>query len=591
MRQTTCILVFLVGLLCLPKANAQADDLIKKAWEISEKKLDSAIFLCRMAYQISKEKGDLRNMGRAMVQRATFYDTEGKIDSSLFLFQKSINILEAIKDTAGLGEAYNHLGIFHFTRYHMLLAEKYIRLSYDKYQLIDDRESAARALVNLGIIESDKPDDPNNKALEYFAEAENYYLEMNDSDGLQPLWANKSVYYYTRGQLDEALALAKQSLTYNPPSKSNYAKVSDRILIASILLALERNAEAENYMLEALQLAEESHLPERRQYVYQTLAQIYAIQKNYEKAYGFMGRYIDLRDTIINENTSQQIASIEAMYGVEKQKNEINRLKIEAEQNEISRLKKEKIQNTYYFILIGAGIGVLILAVVIFLLFNNLKLEKVNSQLLGEKKQTAELLLEKEKLLMRESHHRIKNNLQLINSILDLQSRNIQDPMIKKTFTESMQRIQAISFAHQRLYGNETVEKLDLSGFVTELIHSIESSLVDGNSGIKINIDIDELSLSTEKAIPIGLIVNELLTNAIKYAFSETGHGLIRVSIKVKNPDLELVVEDNGKGMEDNVKGSGFGHQLVKSMTRQLKAKYSISLERGVKHIFMIPLS
>jgi two-component sensor histidine kinase len=208
-----------------------------------------------------------------------------------------------------------------------------------------------------------------------------------------------------------------------------------------------------------------------------------------------------------------------------------------------------------------------------------------------EKKKNAEALLEKEKLMMRESHHRIKNNLQLVNSILDLQSRNMKDPAVKKAFMESRQRIQAISFAHQRLYGNDTVEKLNLKSFLFDLIQSIQQSSLDEHSHIKIVPRLDEMDISTEKAIPIGLIMNELLTNAIKYAFNSHQGGTIVVNLTRQSNQVELVIGDNGAGMKENTEGTGFGHQLVKSMVRQLKAEYSLSLTPGVKHVFLIPLS
>jgi two-component sensor histidine kinase len=174
---------------------------------------------------------------------------------------------------------------------------------------------------------------------------------------------------------------------------------------------------------------------------------------------------------------------------------------------------------------------------------------------------------------------------------LDLQSRNIKDPLVKSVFTESKQRIQAISFAHQRLYGNDTVEKLHLKSFLHDLVQSIESSTLNNSSLIKIETVIEDIIITTEKAVPIGLIVNELLTNAIKYAFNENTSGIIKITLSKKNDLLELCIEDNGSGMKEEIQGTGFGHQLVKSLIRQLKAEYLLSLTSGVKHQLLIAIS
>ena len=155
---------------------------------------------------------------------------------------------------------------------------------------------------------------------------------------------------------------------------------------------------------------------------------------------------------------------------------------------------------------------------------------------------------------------------------------------------ESRQRIQAISFAHQRLQGNDTVEKLNLKDFLTDLINSIESASLQPGSSVKVRSNIENIVVSTEKAVPIGLILNELFTNALKYAFGPHLPGEIKIDLVSKSGKLEMVVADNGSGMQQETKGTGFGHQLVKSMTRQLKAEYFLNLESGVQHRFLIPL-
>jgi two-component sensor histidine kinase len=348
---------------------------------------------------------------------------------------------------------------------------------------------------------------------------------------------------------------------------------------------------AEKYALEGLQEAEKNNIPERRQYLYEALANLYYKKEDFKKAYLYSSKYRDLRDSLVNDSKAAQIAEMETINKIEKKNAEIALLKLETERQKNIELEKNRLQTGLYSIIIAGIIGLIILIVLILLLINNLRLEKANTQLLTEKKQHTEELLVKEQLLMRESHHRIKNNLQLINSILDLQSRNIKDPLVKSVFTESKQRIQAISFAHQRLYGNDTVEKLHLKSFLHDLVQSIESSTLNNSSLIKIETVIEDIIITTEKAVPIGLIVNELLTNAIKYAFNENTSGIIKITLSKKNDLLELCIEDNGSGMKEEIQGTGFGHQLVKSLIRQLKAEYLLSLTSGVKHQLLIAIS
>jgi two-component sensor histidine kinase len=579
---------FLVFILFGNLLQAQALQMVERSWEIFGENMDSAKILVEKGYYEGQQEGDLKAMGRALCYRAVYYDIETVADSALFLFYKAIDLQESISDTNGLVTTYNNLGIFHFNQYQYTLALVYYKKAYETAMLLNDYGSAAGSLVNMGIIES--YEKGGGKAINYYAEAERLYMINNDTASLPQVWTNLAKIYFDRDDYQQAYQLNLKSIQSPDEFKTLSAWVTERILMTNILTKMQRYQEAEKYGLEALQEAEKNHIPERKQYVYEALSNLYYQKNEFRQAYDFSTKYRDLRDSLVNDVKAQQIASMETANKVEKKNNEITLLKLEAERKKNIELEKNRLKIGLYSVLVSVGIGLVVVVILIILLINNLRLEKANSLLLTDKKNHTEALLEKEKLLMRESHHRIKNNLQLINSILDLQSRNIQDPAIKKVFTESRQRIQAISFAHQRLYGNDTVEKLNLKSFINDLVQSIQSSSTETNSQIRILSVIDDITISTEKAVPIGLIVNELLTNAIKYAFEPDVPGEINIHVKKHAQTLELVVADNGKGMVEGIQGTGFGHQLVKSMTRQLKAEYLLSLTSGVEHRLMIPI-
>ncbi len=582
------LFILLIAFFFAYNLHAQASEWVEGSWDVFGDDMDSAKILCEKGYHLAQEKGDLKTMGRALAYRAIYYDIEAKADSALFLFYKALSIQESIRDTMGLITTYNNLGIFYFSQYQYTMATTYYKKAYETALTVNDYSSAAGSLINIGVIESYQPNGGN--ALDYYSEAERLYLLEGDSVGLLPIWSNTAKIYHDRGNYEQAYLLNLKSVQSPDENKSLSDWITERILMTNILYKMGRYAEAEKFGLQALEEAEKGNVPERKQYIYEALSNLYYAKNDYKRAFDFGTKYRDLRDSLINDSRTKQIAEMQTKYQSEKAVNEINKLKLEAQKRKNVELEKKRLQVGFYSVLIAGGIGLFGLAVFIILLIITLRLERTNSKLTLEKKKYAEQMLEKEKLLMRESHHRIKNNLQLINSILDLQSRNIKDVAIKEAFAESRQRIQAISFAHQRLYGDDTVEKLNLKSFLTDLSISIQSSSIHDSTHIKIIPQIEDISISTEKAIPIGLIVNELLTNSIKYAFRESAEGEIFIRLMNRGDQLELVIEDNGSGMKEEVEGTGFGHQLVKSMTRQLKAEYSLSLTSGVKHIFFIPI-
>lgn len=568
---------------------SQPNQWVQSSWEVFNNDLDSAKVLARKGYQEAQEKGDLLSMGRAMSYMAIYYDIETKTDSALFLFYRAMNIQEAIHDTDGLITSYNNLGILYFNQYQYGPAMAAYQRAYTEAMLINDYSSAAGALVNMGIIESYKPYAGN--AFKYYQEAERLYLFSGDSIALPAVWSNTAKLHYDKGEYMIAYDYVQKSMRYSDIKKNIAEQITDRTLLANVLCKMNKYGEAEKFALEALEIAEANRFPERKQYVFETLSKIYYGKGDFKNAFKYVSSYRDLRDSLINDEKAAMIAEMQVKYEDAKKTSEISKLKLEAAEKKNIELQKKRLQTNISTLIIGGIIGLVIFIIIVVLLIVTIRLERKNTQLQAEKKNQTQALLEQEKLLMRESHHRIKNNLQLINSILDLQSRSIADPEAKKIFSESRKRIQAISFAHQRLQGNDTVEKLNLKNFLNDLIQSIKSSSMDENARINIEFTIADIDISTEKAVPIGLIINELLTNSIKYAFPHQQKGNIAISLAKEENKLILRIKDDGIGMLQEVQGTGFGHQLVKSMTRQLKAEYSLSLDSGVEHQLIIPFT
>lgn len=194
-------------------------------------------------------------------------------------------------------------------------------------------------------------------------------------------------------------------------------------------------------------------------------------------------------------------------------------------------------------------------------------------------------LTEKETLL-REIHHRVKNNMQVIISLLKLQAQRIQDKDLKKPFEESEQRIRAMAMVHERLY-----QKNDLSGInFSEYIHNIISELktayhIDGRK-VAVKINVEDIVLEVDSAIPCGLIINELITNCFKYAFPEGRRGEVIVNFTKEGNTYNMTIRDNGVGLPvgfDHRQTTTLGLQLVNVLTKQLLGNFQIRTDRGTE--------
>jgi len=193
--------------------------------------------------------------------------------------------------------------------------------------------------------------------------------------------------------------------------------------------------------------------------------------------------------------------------------------------------------------------------------------------------------LKEKEVLLKEIHHRVKNNLQIISSLLNLQSGYIQDPQAGEMFKESRNRVKSMALIHERLYQSKDLARIDFTEYVRNLTTHLFRSYGVNARAVGLQIDVGNILLDIDTAIPCGLIINELVTNSLKYAFSSDVGGEIRIGLQPENDGrLALSVSDNGAGLPpdfDFQKTESLGLQLVNTLTDQLQGQIQIEREGG----------
>ncbi|WP_442943265.1 PAS domain S-box protein [Nostoc sp.] len=219
-------------------------------------------------------------------------------------------------------------------------------------------------------------------------------------------------------------------------------------------------------------------------------------------------------------------------------------------------------------------------------------LEQAQTELVQRQKAQIKLknaLAEKE-VLLKEVHHRVKNNLQIVSSLLQLQSQTLKDPEIIKVFRESQNRIESISLIHKNLYTSANIGQIDVADYISNLAASLLISYQICPGKIALETDIDSVSLNVDQAIACGLVINELISNALKHAFPNQQAGTISIALRNVGNSIEMTIRDNGIGLPDNLDwrntdslGLSLVHDLV---TEQLEG--NITLERNHGTVFKI---
>lgn len=200
---------------------------------------------------------------------------------------------------------------------------------------------------------------------------------------------------------------------------------------------------------------------------------------------------------------------------------------------------------------------------------------------------------EQQKVLLKEIHHRVKNNLQIISSLMSLQSRNLENDEVLDVLNQSRRRVEAIALIHQKLYQDDKGNKVDFKAYLEEFIQSHRTL----NSKITFTLDSDEITLHLDCAVPLGLIISELFTNAVKHAFNAVEDPKLHISISLHHPEIEVWIRDNGNGFppgfDVNNDNLGLGTDLILALTEQIDGKIHFFNEAGAnaKITFINPLT
>ncbi len=204
--------------------------------------------------------------------------------------------------------------------------------------------------------------------------------------------------------------------------------------------------------------------------------------------------------------------------------------------------------------------------------------------------------LREKEVLLKEVHHRVKNNFQLITSLLSLQARNVTDSESLEQFSDAQKRIRSMALIHEKLYQSEGFARVDLSVYVKSLIGELYGLLLKGRREAEIGVDIGDLSLGIDQAVPCGLLLNELLTNSMKYAFPPDWEGEPKISVSIHSTadnTVEMIVSDNGVGIADDIdleSPQTFGLSLVVILARQLSGEVRIEKNGGLRFVVTFPL-
>ena len=296
-------------------------------------------------------------------------------------------------------------------------------------------------------------------------------------------------------------------------------------------------------------------------------ANSYAGLGDFSNAYHYMNLYQDEREREIDQTINTLKDGLADKY--------------EAGQRAATiAMQEEQIERQQNFQLLLWGFVALSLLTSL-LIYLGLRSRQKANRLLGAANQQLEKRNQENELLLKEIHHRVKNNLEMVSSLLLLQSRQVDDPNLREVMEAGQNRVQSIGIVHQKLYQGDNLSSIDMKDYFINLSESILDTFA-AEDRVQIECIMDKLELDVDTAVPLGLIVNELLTNALKYAFPNGQSGVVKIQLETTDANsLRLEVADNGVGKTPQTKGTGFGSQLITLLTQQLGGTLQEETQNG----------
>lgn len=476
----------------------------------------------------------------------------------------SIQIFERMNYLTKLPYAYNYLGSVYYEMQDDDNAINYLRkASYGLKQIGDDwglaisQRFMGRAFRRLKLQDS---------AEYYYRNSLKLARKLNDRSGEISSMRFLGEVFLDQGKGDSAYILLNESLRKSMALKDMRERVNilydlgilnDRQNNFIRSLSLLHNA---GYLADSLDLFYENMLINKQ------LAETYEKSGDLKSSLKYYKLYKSLNDTVNSSEKRKNVDELQLRYETEKKNNEIGALRMQQRIQQV-RLKNQRI--------LGYSLGtvlILVIAFIIVLWYNYRQKKKAN---------------EEKEILLKEIHHRVKNNLQTISSLLSLQSFSIGDDKVKDAVRESQERVKSMALIHQMLYQQEKLSEIDFGQYLQKLVESISSGYHNPAARVSYHIDCDNARLDIDTAIPLGLIANELLINAYKYAFNGRNQGDIFISLVRNNTNKYLFrIKDNGIGLPGHIsidKAETLGLRLVSLLVRQIKGNIAFSTTGGTE--------
>lgn len=499
-------------------------------------------------FKINSEIAQLRKKGASFPLWS--YNIKSNLYSRLFLYDKAIPQLKSEiddllknpeRDSLIVPSAYNDLGFYYAINNQIDSAYHYYTLALQK------AETAIK-----------KSDFETYKRLSGVVKGNIAVLKIRQKD-----------YKSAVSLLEEDAAIGIKN------NDNNSGTIKSIILLSGCNIHLKNYTEAQKNIAQIEQLLPKGISPETKVGYYKAKAELLKVQNKKDEAYTYYEKAFRLSDSINSVKQRLLLAGNDILYQLEQKDNVI-----EKQQSDIDRKEKGILY------IVAMALGVILITTLYYLQNSRKKRKEIEQKnnLISAKNDTIKESLAEKEMLLKEIHHRVKNNLQIISGILELQNLKISDENAKIILKEGQARIQSIALIHKTLYQSENFSKVPFQSYLTELVQAIQDTYRNAQLKIDTIINTNAIELGINTAIPLSLIINEIVTNCFKHAFIGRNQGTITIDLSKEDATYKLMIHDNGNGLPADFNPKmlhSIGFDLIQGLSRQLEGTFDWKTENG----------
>ena len=632
MFRKACFLFFMIPFIGLSQSKSVVDSLhreLKKehtfhesldllyylSVEYSASNFDSALFYGKQVYEQAIQKEDYAYTIYGLSLMAYAHDYNFKPDSARYYYNQAMLLAKGKADSLQMGILNFNLGTLEVVQGRYAHSLAYFEQSIDFLRNQPGSElRLSRVYLNLAIAFS-KMNQPDRALEMYYAikplrekngdEKDIFSLYHNIASAHRQAQTYDSAFYYT----DKALRIeqninnevyinqAKEllaNLYWNThqfkeakkileevvqPKQAPVQQATTDIYLGAIYSAEGRYSLADKHFMNAFPQLSEEETPELLKEYFQQQALHQERKKDFAQALYFQKKFKEQADRLLNQQVVDKTTEWEVRLQNKEKENQIVAFKLEQE----ASVRREVQQKNERNIIISLAAIFLLMALSLFRIAH---LRKRAAITLEGKNLALSKAIEERDLLMKEVHHRVKNNLQVITSLLNLQSRFIDDERANAALRDSKNRVNAMGLIHNKLYELQNLKEVEAEDYFRQLLSTIEKSYNNHSGTISVSTEIEPIYLDVDQMIPLGLIANELITNAFKHAFLPDTEGHILLQLYSEEGWVNFVIEDNGKGFTGTAlpeKQKSLGTVLIRDLAKKLQAEVQVSGSHGTK--------